>query len=138
MERKFIRLFFVEISPDSPTPTILFKEAVYNVLTLCSFFLHDFIDMDTLLRTRLIPEAAHPNQLSSLVLRRRLACVIEQWNDVKLSPEIRPLVFQVLVSLMGQDQATIVRLAAVKSLRAGTWNRIVFYSKQPPFSRLHI
>ncbi|KAJ3334820.1 Importin-11 [Gonapodya sp. JEL0774] len=51
------------------------------------------------------------------LIRRRIAWLTGCWVPVKASKELRPLVYNVLVSLLRSDEDMVVRLTAVQNLR---------------------
>ncbi len=51
------------------------------------------------------------------IVRRRAAWLVGQWSGVKLSPELRPKLYQILVPLLRRDEDLVVRLAAAKALK---------------------
>jgi len=51
------------------------------------------------------------------IVRRRAAWLVGQWSGVKLSPELRPKLYQILVPLLKQDEDLVVRLAAAKAVK---------------------
>ena len=57
------------------------------------------------------------NDVLSLTVRRRAAWLIGQWSGVKLSPELRPRLYEILVPLLNPQEDLVVRLAAAKALK---------------------
>lgn len=53
----------------------------------------------------------------SRVLKRRVAWLIGQWLTVRLNPEYRPELYNILIGLLNPEQDMAVRLAATSTLR---------------------
>lgn len=51
------------------------------------------------------------------VIRRRVSWLIGNWTGIKLSPELRPALYDCVVNLLGSDEDMAVRLTASTSLR---------------------
>lgn len=47
------------------------------------------------------------------IIRRRISWVIGKWVVVKASKSTRPVIYQILLTLLDADQDIVVRLAAV-------------------------
>lgn len=53
----------------------------------------------------------------SRVLKRRVAWLIGQWLTVRLNPEYRPELYNILIGLLNPEQDMAVRIAATSTLR---------------------
>ncbi|XP_065567259.1 importin-11-like [Artemia franciscana] len=95
---------------------ILRRDAIYNALGLVSFELFDQIDFDNWFSTSLLEElrCTEPNYR---VLRRRIVWLIGRWTNVKFSTDLRPVMYEVLLNLMGNHEDLVVRLEAAETLR---------------------
>lgn len=51
------------------------------------------------------------------VIRRRVSWLIGNWTGIKLSPELRPALYDCVISLLGSDEDMAVRLTASTALR---------------------
>lgn len=51
------------------------------------------------------------------IVRRRVVWLIGQWSGVKLSPELRPKLYEILLPLLERSEDLVVRLAAAKALK---------------------
>lgn len=67
---------------------------------------------NTTLRQELMETSGH-----SRVLKRRVAWLIGQWLTVRLNPEYRPELYNILIGLLNPEQDMAVRLAATSTLR---------------------
>lgn len=102
--------------PPSDLNGILHKDAIYNAVGLAAFDLYDEIDFDTWL----VNGIEHELKMSDSnyrIVRRRATWLIGQWSGVKLSPELRPKLYQLLVPLLQSNEDLVVRLAAAKALK---------------------
>ncbi|XP_025415484.1 importin-11 [Sipha flava] len=95
---------------------VLKKDAIYNAFGLTAFEMFDIINFDdwfnTTLRQELMETRGH-----SRVLKRRVAWLIGQWLTVRLNPEYRPELYNILIGLLNPEQDMAVRLAATSTLR---------------------
>ncbi|GFS79489.1 importin-11 [Nephila pilipes] len=95
---------------------ILKKDAIYNAVGLAAFDLYDEVDFDNWFTNILIPELRIKDP-GYHIIRRRVIWLIGQWVGVKMSPEMRPLLYEVILQLLGSDENLIVRLAASNALK---------------------
>jgi len=95
---------------------LLNKDAVYNAVGLAAFDLYDEIDFDRWLVNGIEQELLIKDS-NYRIVRRRAAWLVGQWSGVKLSPELRPKLYQILVPLLEKDEDLVVRLAAAKALK---------------------
>ncbi|CAB3374307.1 Hypothetical predicted protein [Cloeon dipterum] len=100
----------------SPTTPILLKEAIYTAVGLVSYELYDEVDFDSWFRGPLREELAC-TQADYRIIRRRIAWLLGQWSSVKLSPDLRPLLYSTQMTLLSGGEDMAVRLAAAQSLR---------------------
>ena len=83
--------------------SILHKDAVYNAVGLAAFDLYDDIDFDQWLVNGIEQEMAIKDS-NYRIVRRRAAWLVGQWSGVKLSPELRPKLYQILVPLLEKGE----------------------------------
>lgn len=112
---------------------VIFRESVYNAVTLNPLALYDLIDFDTWLTTvipaelslsglkshhPLLPTASHD---ISKILRRRMALLIGAWVGTKCAESSRPKVYELLLSLLtpldGRNDI-VVRISAAAALQS--------------------
>lgn len=106
----------IQFNGISDLMSILKKEAVYNAVGLAAFDLYDEIDFDSWLTSVLIPELRIKTN-GYYVIRRRVIWLIGQWVGVKMSPDLRPLLYEVVLQLLNHDENLVVRLAAAHTLK---------------------
>lgn len=95
---------------------LLYKDAVYNTIGLAAFDLYDEIDFDQWLVNGIEQELLIKDS-NYRIVRRRAVWLVGQWSGVKLSPELRPRLYQILVPLLKKEEDLVVRLAAAKALK---------------------
>ncbi|KAF5289639.1 hypothetical protein FQA39_LY14997 [Lamprigera yunnana] len=95
---------------------ILRKDAVYNAIGLTAFDLYDDVDFDQWLTNTLIPELKikHNNYR---IIRRRIAWLVGIWAGIKLSLELRPVLYECIINFLSQEEDMAVRLTASSTLR---------------------
>ena len=89
---------------------LLHKDAVYNAVGLAAFDLYDDIDFDQWLVHGIEQEMAIKDS-NYRIVRRRAAWLIGQWSGVKLSPELRPRLYEILVPLLNTGEDLVVSRA---------------------------
>uniref|UniRef100_A0A8C2C3X4 Importin-11 n=1 Tax=Cyprinus carpio TaxID=7962 RepID=A0A8C2C3X4_CYPCA len=87
---------------------MLMKDAVYNAVGLAAYELFDNVDFDQWFKNQLLGELQISHNRYKLI-RRRVIWLIGQWISVKFKPELRPLLYEVILSLM-QDPDLVVTL----------------------------
>uniref|UniRef100_A0A671SYX0 Importin-11 n=1 Tax=Sinocyclocheilus anshuiensis TaxID=1608454 RepID=A0A671SYX0_9TELE len=85
---------------------MLMKDAVYNAVGLAAYELFDNVDFDQWFKNQLLGELQVSHNRYKLI-RRRVIWLIGQWISVKFKPELRPLLYEVILSLM-QDPDLVV------------------------------
>ncbi len=95
---------------------LLYKDSVYNAIGLAAFDLYDEIDFDQWLVNGIEQELKIKDS-NYRIVRRRAAWLVGQWSGVKLSPELRPKLYQILVPLLNPEEDLVVRLATAKALK---------------------
>ncbi len=98
---------------------LLFKDAVYAGIGLSASVLHQQIDFDSFLCSRLVSEV-QVSKPGYNILRRRIAVMIGQWVPVRISAQNRPLVYQIFQHLLNKDDPLndqIVRVTGGKQFR---------------------
>ncbi|XP_028398952.1 importin-11-like [Dendronephthya gigantea] len=108
----------VQSLPESDDLGILMqKEAVYNVAGLCSYDLFEEINFEEWFSQGLVKELQNKST-GYRIIRRRVIWLIGQWINVKLSPPYRPMLYEIIVSLMSESEDLVVRLNTSKTLRS--------------------
>ena len=95
---------------------ILHKDAIYNAVGLAAFDLYDEIDFDSWLTSSLSLELS-VGESNYRIVRRRVCWLMGQWSGVKLSPELRPRLYEMLMPMLTNNQDLVVRLAAAKAMK---------------------
>uniref|UniRef100_A0A671SWT0 Importin-11 n=1 Tax=Sinocyclocheilus anshuiensis TaxID=1608454 RepID=A0A671SWT0_9TELE len=94
---------------------MLMKDAVYNAVGLAAYELFDNVDFDQWFKNQLLGELQVSHNRYKLI-RRRVIWLIGQWISVKFKPELRPLLYEVILSLM-QDPDLVVRIETATTLK---------------------
>lgn len=94
---------------------MLMKDAVYNAVGLAAYELFDNVDFDQWFKNQLLGEL-QVNHNRYKLIRRRVIWLIGQWISVKFKPELRPLLYEVILSLM-QDPDLVVRIETATTLK---------------------
>ncbi|XP_060524948.1 importin-11 [Cylas formicarius] len=105
----------VIVSPDD-LPQILRKDAIYNAAGLCACDLYDEVDFDGWFQNTLVQELKikHNNYR---IIRRRVISLIGNWTVIKMSTELRPILYECAIDLLKPDEDMAVRLTAAATLR---------------------
>ncbi|XP_042907797.1 importin-11 [Parasteatoda tepidariorum] len=120
--RNLLTPLVVEVLQNSQTTKttdlfgILKKDAVYNAVGLAAFDLYDEIDFDAWFTNVLIAELQN-KEPGYHIIRRRVIWLIGQWVGVKMSPDMRPLLYEVILKMLNSEENLIVRLAASNTLK---------------------
>merc|ERR1719244_1082718 len=96
--------------------SILQKDAIYNAVGLAAFDLYDEIDFDAWLTSSLSLELGVKDS-NYRIVRRRVCWLLGQWSGVKLSPVLRPRLYELLMPMLGSQEDLVVRLAAAKAMK---------------------
>jgi len=95
---------------------ILAKDAIYNAVGLAAFDLYDEIDFDSWLTSSLAVELGVKDS-NYRIVRRRVCWLLGQWSGVKLSPQLRPRLYELLMPMLSSQEDLVVRLAAAKAMK---------------------
>ncbi|XP_053971959.1 importin-11 [Hylaeus volcanicus] len=95
---------------------ILLKDAVYNAVGLAAFDLYDEVNFDQWFSTTLKEELKIRSN-NYRIIRRRVCWLIGRWTSVKLSAELRPELYELMVEVLSPDEDLGVRLAASDALK---------------------
>uniref|UniRef100_A0AAQ5ZE95 Importin-11 n=1 Tax=Amphiprion ocellaris TaxID=80972 RepID=A0AAQ5ZE95_AMPOC len=87
---------------------LLMKDAVYNAVGLAAYELFDNVDFDQWFKNQLLGELQVSHHRYKLI-RRRVIWLIGQWISVKFKSDLRPLLYEVILTLM-QDPDLVVRI----------------------------
>ncbi|XP_026671857.1 importin-11 isoform X1 [Ceratina calcarata] len=96
--------------------TILLKDAVYNAVGLAAFDLYDEVNFDQWFSTTLKEELKIRSN-NYRIIRRRVCWLIGRWTSVKLSSELRPGLYELMIEVLSPDEDLGVRLAASDALK---------------------
>ncbi|RVE68075.1 hypothetical protein OJAV_G00088100 [Oryzias javanicus] len=94
---------------------LLMKDAVYNAVGLAAYELFDSVDFDQWFKNQLLGELQVSHHRYKLI-RRRVIWLIGQWISVKFKSVLRPLLYEVILSLM-QDPDLVVRIETATTLK---------------------
>lgn len=95
---------------------VLRKDAAYNAVGLVSFDLFDEIDFDSWFTSHLLQELKVKHK-SYRVIRKRVIWLMGQWVAVKMSLNLRPLLYQAVLELLDPSEDLAVRLEAAQTLK---------------------
>ncbi|XP_071876568.1 importin beta11 isoform X3 [Bombus fervidus] len=95
---------------------ILVKDAVYNAVGLAAFDLYDEVNFDQWFSTTLKEELKIRSN-NYRIIRRRVCWLIGRWTTVKLSTELRPELYKLMVEVLSPEEDLGVRLAASDALK---------------------
>ncbi|CAL7948181.1 unnamed protein product [Xylocopa violacea] len=95
---------------------ILLKDAVYNAVGLVAFDLYDEVNFDQWFSTTLKEELKIRSN-NYRIIRRRVCWLIGRWTSVKLSAELRPELYELMVEVLSPEEDLGVRLAASDALK---------------------
>ncbi|XP_061756417.1 importin-11 isoform X1 [Nerophis ophidion] len=94
---------------------LLMKDAVYNAVGLAAFELFDNVDFNQWFNNQLLGELQISHNRYKLI-RRRVIWLIGQWIPVKFKSDLRPLLYEVILTLM-QDPDLVVRIETATTLK---------------------
>ncbi|XP_012055952.1 PREDICTED: importin-11 [Atta cephalotes] len=95
---------------------ILVKDAVYRAVGLAAFDLYDEVNFDQWFSTTLKEELKVRNN-NYRIIRRRVCWLIGQWTNIKLSEELRPELYKLMIETLNPEEDLGVRLAASNALK---------------------
>nr|XP_012153826.1 PREDICTED: importin-11 isoform X2 [Megachile rotundata] len=95
---------------------ILLKDAVYNAVGLAAFDLYDEVNFDQWFSTTLKEELKIQSN-NYRIIRRRICWLIGRWTNVKLSAELRPEVYKLMLEVLSPKEDLGVRLVASETLK---------------------
>ncbi|KAK7116601.1 hypothetical protein V1264_002257 [Littorina saxatilis] len=113
-----LQLVEVNQGPCNPDDmqAVLKKDAVYDAVGLASFDLFDEIDYDSWFTNHLLKELQIKDE-SYRIIRKRVVWLMGQWVGVKMSVELRPALYDAIMSLLHKDEDLAVRLEAAQTLK---------------------
>lgn len=95
---------------------ILLKDAVYLSVGLAASELYDDVDFDQWFSTTLKQELEIKDN-NYRIIKRRVCWLIGKWTRVKLSNELRPELYKMMVKALSPDEDLVVRLEASNTLK---------------------
>lgn len=102
---------------DNSRESVLFREAVYCVISISPHDLSDYLAFDDFFLSKLVPESKMDLAIPEWnLIRRRIALILSSWVGVKSSPQYRSLIYDILLSFMKIDDL-VVQMTAVSALR---------------------
>jgi hypothetical protein len=93
----------------------LLKEASYNCGCIAAWELVSQIDFDAWLSQSLLPEI---KSNCHVLIKRRILLLISNWVSIKLSPENRLAVYELLCQCLQLNENMVVRIQAALTLKA--------------------
>ncbi|CAH1407271.1 unnamed protein product [Nezara viridula] len=96
---------------------ILLKDAVYNAVGIAAFDLFDVINFNDWFTTSLRVELEVQDN-NYRIIRRRVACLVGIWAGVKMSSDLYPNVYSLMIQLLRSEEDMVVRLTAANTVRA--------------------
>jgi len=96
---------------------ILLKDAIYSTIGLGANNFSEFIDFDSWFINNLLPEGLNKSP-NFVIIRRRIAWLISKWISVKASKEVRPKIYELLISLLVPEEDLVVRLTAINAVHS--------------------
>uniref|UniRef100_A0A672GE66 Importin-11 n=1 Tax=Salarias fasciatus TaxID=181472 RepID=A0A672GE66_SALFA len=113
---------------------LLMKDAVYNAVGLAAYELFDNVDFDQWFKNQLLGELQVSHHRYKLI-RRRVIWLIGQWISVKFKSDLRPLLYEVILSLM-QDPDLVVRIETATTLKLNILDKFNFSSPEKRLDKL--
>ncbi|KAJ0067645.1 hypothetical protein NL108_008950, partial [Boleophthalmus pectinirostris] len=89
---------------------LLMKDAVYNAVGLAAYELFDNVDFDQWFKNQLLGELQVSHHRYKLI-RRRVIWLIGQWISVKFKPDLRPLLYEVILTLMQDPDLVVIYIS---------------------------
>ncbi|KAI1501200.1 putative importin 11 [Biscogniauxia marginata] len=105
---------------ENPQSDIVVKEAVYTAMGLAAAVVERDFDFDAVLKSTIVSDAQQNGHLCQ-ILRRRIAILLSQWVPIKVSKEMRPLVYEIFRHFLNPNDSSndiVVRITAARQLKA--------------------
>lgn len=97
--------------------SILQREAVYCAIGLAAYDVYEYMSFSEWVEAKLVTES-QSTSIELSILRRRISWLIGKWISVKSPQFSRPILYQILIHLMRQNEASlVVRITAVSDLK---------------------
>ncbi|XP_057379434.1 importin-11-like [Daphnia carinata] len=103
--------------PPNDMSRIIKKDALYNAIGLAAFELFDEVDFDRWFSQVLLQEL-RVKESNYRILRRRVVWLLGRWIGVKLSVDLRPLIYETVLGLMEPGEDLVIRLSSAVTLRS--------------------
>uniref|UniRef100_A0A3Q2ZDI5 Importin-11 n=1 Tax=Hippocampus comes TaxID=109280 RepID=A0A3Q2ZDI5_HIPCM len=104
---------------------LLMKDAVFNAVGLAAFELFDNVDFDQWFKNQLLGELQVSHHRYKLI-RRRVIWLIGQWISVKFKSDLRPLLYEVILTLMQDPDLVVSQLQKNPRLHRARQFRLQF------------
>jgi hypothetical protein len=93
------------------------KYAVYGAASLSAPDISDYVDFDEILSSTILSESQNYSAAENMMLRKRIAQLIGAWVDVKLSKIHRRTAFEILLSMLRDDEDLGVKIISAKNMK---------------------
>ena len=117
---------------------LLLKDASYNCASIAAWELVSHIDFDVWFTQALLPEIrGSPGAPCNVLIKRRILILISNWVNIKLSPENRILVYELIYQCLQPSEDLVIRLQANLTLKSVLDD--IHFEKEPylPFLNFH-
>ncbi|XP_045467255.1 importin-11 isoform X2 [Harmonia axyridis] len=105
-----------DIVSSEDLPAILKKDAVYNAVALAAFDLYEEVDFDNWF-IRTLSEELKIKHNNYRIIRRRVSVLMGKWAGIKLSPKLRPYMYECVINLLSCQEDMAVRITASSTMR---------------------
>jgi len=106
-----------EITDKASKDDILLKDAIYSTIGLGANNFNEIINFDSWFLNNLLQEGLNKSP-NFIIIRRRISWLISKWIGVKISKEIRPKIYELLISLLVPEEDLVVRLTAINAVHS--------------------
>ncbi|KAL6626092.1 ARM repeat-containing protein [Neocallimastix sp. 'constans'] len=106
-----------EITDKASKDDILLKDAIYSTIGLGANNFSEIIDFDSWFLNNLLQEGLNKSP-NFVIIRRRISWLISKWISVKVSKEIRPKIYELLISLLVPEEDLVIRLTTINTVHS--------------------
>lgn len=110
-----IRTYYQPVDPND-WHAIMMKDAIYLAVGLVAHDLYDDVDFDSWFSTTLKQELDFKNT-NYRIIKRRVCWLIGKWTRVKLSDNLRPDLYKMMIKALSPEEDLVVRLEASNTLK---------------------